>query len=349
MMAQINAAAPRLHLVAGDMSYADTSGQGGPGDSFVPGLWDRWLQQLGSMTTPIPWMCVMGNHEMEPGYDLHGYAGVLARLPMGGRSPLTVPVATTFTIGNVGFIGLDSNDVSYEIPANRGWTGGAQTTWLQQTLAELRRTGSGVDFVVVFMHHAPYSTSSAHGSEGGVREAWVPLFDQYSVDLVISGHNHSYERTLPLRHGAVTTDSRTLVDSSAGTTYVTAGGGGQLATPGFHAGYALVAESGGHVQHTENWSIPTRTAEYALLCVDVSPAYAGASPTMRLRTITQSGAVIDDVELRRPSPVAGDGSDPAGHIWLGAGGVAGLGVLGAGGLWWKHRHDRLTVDPDVTP
>jgi hypothetical protein len=29
----------------------------------------------------------------------------------------------------------------------------------------------------------------------------VPLFDLYSVDLVINGHNHVFERTDPLRGG----------------------------------------------------------------------------------------------------------------------------------------------------
>jgi len=43
----------------------------------------------------------------------------------------------------------------------------------------------------------------------GIRQAWLPLFDKYEVDLVLSGHEHDYERTYPVRgydtgaHGTV--------------------------------------------------------------------------------------------------------------------------------------------------
>ena len=52
---------------------------------------------------------------------------------------------------------LDANDVSYEIPANFGHSGGSQTEWLDRRLTELRAS-EGVDFVVVFFHHCTYST-----------------------------------------------------------------------------------------------------------------------------------------------------------------------------------------------
>ena len=225
MLGRVRALQPTLHLFAGDLSYADQSGLGGSGDVFAPKYWDAWIQQNDPVAAGIPWMCVPGNHEMEPGFAMHGYAGMLARVPIGGSSPIAVPVATTFRVGTVGFIGLDSNDVSYEIPANRGWTQDAQTKWLEQTLEALRAPVGGVDFVVAFMHASPYSGNRTHGSEGGIREEWVPLFDRYQVDLVISGHNHCYERTLPIRGGAVVSDSMQMVDSSLGTTYVIAGGG----------------------------------------------------------------------------------------------------------------------------
>jgi hypothetical protein len=33
----------------------------------------------------------------------------------------------------------------------------------------------------------------------GVREQFPPLFDEYGVDLVLTGHDHDYERTYPVR------------------------------------------------------------------------------------------------------------------------------------------------------
>ena len=61
-------------------------------------------------------------------------------------SPLTSPATYSFRYGNVGFVALDSNDVSNEIPLNRGFTYGAQTTWLASTLNQLR-SSPDVDFI----------------------------------------------------------------------------------------------------------------------------------------------------------------------------------------------------------
>ena len=84
-----------------------------------------------------------------------------------------------------------------------------QTIWLEQTLKDARRDPS-VDMIVVFMHQCAMSTSvPGNGSDLGIRQAWLPLFDQYEVDLVLSGHEHDYERTYPVRgydagdHGTV--------------------------------------------------------------------------------------------------------------------------------------------------
>ena len=54
--------------------------------------------------------------------------------------------------------------------------------------------------IVVFMHQCAMSTSvPGNGSDLGIRQAWLPLFDRYEVDLVLSGHEHDYERTYPVR------------------------------------------------------------------------------------------------------------------------------------------------------
>lgn len=54
--------------------------------------------------------------------------------------------------------------------------------------------------IVVFMHQCAMSTSvPGNGSDLGIRRAWLPLFDKYEVDLVLSGHEHDYERSYPVR------------------------------------------------------------------------------------------------------------------------------------------------------
>ena len=85
------------------------------------------------------------------------------------------------------------------MPDFSGGTPNLQTLWLERTLADARRDES-VDMIVVFMHQCAMSTSvPGNGSDLGIRQAWLPLFDKYEVDLVLSGHEHDYERSYPVR------------------------------------------------------------------------------------------------------------------------------------------------------
>ena len=56
-----------------------------------------------------------------------------------------------------------------------------------------------------------------YGSD--VQTKLVPIFEQYGVDLVFSGHDHIYSRSHPLRNGALTTTA------NGGIVYVVSGGG----------------------------------------------------------------------------------------------------------------------------
>jgi hypothetical protein len=69
-------------------------------------------------------------------------------------------------------------------------------------------------------------SSSVHGSDADVlaaRGALVPLYDKYSVDLVINGHDHDYERSKPLRAGTPPSGAPVV---GQGTTYVVSAGAG---------------------------------------------------------------------------------------------------------------------------
>jgi Purple acid Phosphatase, N-terminal domain/Calcineurin-like phosphoesterase len=90
-----------------------------------------------------------------------------------------------------------------------GSTPNQQTAWLAATLAAARANPTGnnlypgklpIDMIVVQMHQCAMSSSySGNGSDLGIRQAWLPLFDRYGVDLVVSGHEHNYERTYAVR------------------------------------------------------------------------------------------------------------------------------------------------------
>jgi 3',5'-cyclic AMP phosphodiesterase CpdA len=304
---------PAFHLHAGDVSYAENGGSGLLTDAYDPRAWDSFFVETSPTAAVIPWMVSLGNHEMEPWYSPNGYGADVDRLDFPGNGPSVCPGTYSFVYGNVAVISLDPNDVSYEIPANFGYSDGAQTAWLGSTLATLR-SDPRVDFIVVFFHHCAYCTCVVHGSEGGVRQFWTPLFDQYSVDLVINGHNHIYERTDPIKAGAPTGPApigATITPATQGTTYVACGGAGKslysFSAPDSYENNvdnvssvsSYINEAGGTTQNeTVEWS-QVRYTGYSLIAVDVVPG--GSTATMTVRALSEAGAEIDRFVLSRPS------------------------------------------------
>jgi hypothetical protein len=337
---------PAFHLLAGDISYAENDGRGLSAQSFKPGRWDRYFQQIDAAASTVPWMVTTGNHEMEPVYDGHGYGGIQRRFVLPGNGPVQCPSVYTFTYSNVGVISLDANDVTYELATNRGYSQGAQTEWLRQALAGLRANPE-VDFIVVFFHQCPYATCVGHGSDAGVRAAWTALFDQYTVDLVINGHNHSYERTDPVRAGKPVMSA--VAGSSVwpvahGTTYVVAGGGG-IALDGFQPGgtATLWTEAGRPVKEQVGWS-RARYPGFCYVSVRVEPG--DGRSTMTVRALRPDGSQVDRVtlvraNLRRSSGVSG--------TTVAVAGVAGAAALAAGSGAFIARRRRPAAPPTPDP
>jgi hypothetical protein len=309
---------PSFHLLAGDLAYADSTGRGLATDRFEPSRWGQYLPQIDRVARTVPWMVALGNHEIEAVYSPHGYGGFESRFTMPANGPDGCPGTYSFVYGNVAVVSLDANEVTAEFPANVGYSDGRQVSWARLRLATLRQDPA-VDFVVVVMHQCAYSTG-AHGSDAGVRRDFVPLIDAAGADLVISGHNHSYERSDPIRGGRATRDApsgSTVNPATDGTTYVVVGGGGATST-GFWgqperndlAPYtgpdAIPAPVQGATTEQVSWS-RARYEGHCLLAVDVDPGSAGG-PTMRLRAVDAQGRTIDTVTLRRgprqPAPAA---------------------------------------------
>ncbi|MCA1836009.1 MAG: metallophosphoesterase [Actinobacteria bacterium] len=249
MVALIAAQRPAFHLLAGDICYADPSGAGQPVrnnaprntdtgfTNFDPTLWTTYFATIEKSAAHTPWMFATGNHDMEALYDnntapggaSHGYAGHAARLDLPANGPSRCPSVYSMVYSNVAVVSLDANDLSQEIPTNAGYSAGQQLSWLTDTLGGFR-ADPAIDFIVAFLHHCAFATSSKHASDAGVRAALTPLFDRFSVDLVVQGHNHQYERTNPIRASSSTMqapDRSTIWPAKDGTTYICAGSGGR--------------------------------------------------------------------------------------------------------------------------
>jgi hypothetical protein len=225
---------------------------------------------------------------MERGMGELGYDGVRARLQLPGGGPAGV-AAGFVRWGNVAFVGLDANDVSTEITRNAGYSGGAQTAWLDATLGALR-ADPAIDWILVGFHHCAYCTNAVHASDGGVRDAWVPLFEQHRVDLVLNGHNHCYER-------AHVNDL----------TYLTVGGGGQAAYPSSLAPLSYVTVDGGvRLPETAEWSL-VRYNDNSLVVLDVD----STADTMTVSALSTAGTPVDAFTLTKRAQPSGP-SGPSG-------------------------------------
>ena len=93
----------------------------------------------------------------------------------------------SFDYGNIHFICLDS--MSSDRSAS-----GPMATWLRADL-----TSSTRQWTIAFWHHPPYSKGSHNSDTEGIliemRQNFLPILEEAGVDLVLTGHSHSYERS----------------------------------------------------------------------------------------------------------------------------------------------------------
>ncbi len=87
----------------------------------------------------------------------------------------------SFKRANAEFFALDSN---YMDPA--------QLDWLTKQL-----DNSQAKWKICFFHHPLYSNARTHGPDVDLRAQLEPIFQQHGVCLVLSGHEHVYERIAP--------------------------------------------------------------------------------------------------------------------------------------------------------
>ena len=146
-----------------------------------------------SILRHAPLWPTFGNHEAlasssesesGPYYDIF----VLPRDGEAGGVASGTEAYYSFDYGNIHFVCLNSYDVSRA-------PDGPMVTWLRRDLAANDR-----DWTIAYFHHPPYSKGS-HDSDSNelmseMRTNVLPVLEQFGVDLVLTGHSHSYERSM---------------------------------------------------------------------------------------------------------------------------------------------------------
>lgn len=216
--------------------------------SVSPFGWEWFFDAGAALFAKAPFMAVNGNHEM--------YGPVFEdRFAMPGNERFY-----SFDYGPVHVSVLDSDDrlatrlLSDIASPSAFGPGSEQYEWLKKDLESIPE---GM-WKVVAIHRPPYSVGE-HGNAEDV-QAFVPLFDQFGVDIVFAGHDHTYQRSKPMVNGNV---------AQQGTIYiVTAGGGAPLYELG-EAEWLEMAQAAFHyvfVQATQDMlSIEAKTPEGELI------------------------------------------------------------------------------------
>ena len=145
--------------------------------------WGEWFRSGGAIFRSIPIIATPGNHEYSKGIiqKLDERWTTHFSFPQNGP-PNFLGRACYWDYQNTRFISIDSNGIQ-SLPSAL-----EQRKWLKSVLENTRQK-----WIVVVMHHPLYSTSRGR-DYFYLRTLFKSLFEKYNVDLVLSGHDHSYGR-----------------------------------------------------------------------------------------------------------------------------------------------------------
>lgn len=147
--------------------------------------WQQWFEAGSFVHASIPGLMTPGNHEYHYPND-SGQVSVFWRpqfaLPENGPQGLEETCYYTDVQG-VRFISLNSQ----EIEINERLLA-VQREWLEKVLRENKSR-----WTIVTFHHPVLSTKKNRDNKF-IREHIKPLLDKYKVDLVLTGHDHTYAR-----------------------------------------------------------------------------------------------------------------------------------------------------------
>jgi MYXO-CTERM domain-containing protein len=209
------------------------------GDMVIDGdQIDQWIDFLGyteDASPTLPYMPCIGNHDDGPGEGDEAIYNQIFALPRSeGEHGSDTEDYYYFTYGNAIFVSL-----STETFKGGDTPFGNQAAWLDRILTENPRR-----WRIVFYHKPSYTheaefSISHEPNEENQNAAFVDVFDRHHVDVVITSHNHWYERYEPSacatggRAGSDEPCSVGATNFANGTVYLVSGGAGAFTIPSF--------------------------------------------------------------------------------------------------------------------
>ncbi len=142
-----------------------------------------------------------------------------------------------------------------------------QLQWVEKELA-----AAGNDWKIVFFHHPLYSSGGKHGSDAQLRSTLEPIFVKHHVSLVLSGHDHFYERVKPQR----------------GITYFVVGGSAKLRD--------------GDV-HTSGFTASAFDSDNSFMLMEID------GDTLSFQAISRTGQTVDQGTIQRAAAETADAAN----------------------------------------
>jgi len=115
----------------------------------------------------------------------------------------------SFDYENVHFLAMSTGKnmlVPYE-------TGSAQYEFIDDDLSKAANN-KNIDWIIVYGYKPFYTSPTIHPGSQVLRDTYLPLFQKYGVDLVITSHNHNYQRSYPLLYNIESPKNPIIKDTS---------------------------------------------------------------------------------------------------------------------------------------
>jgi 3',5'-cyclic AMP phosphodiesterase CpdA len=281
--------------------------------------WQEFFASAADMLRDVVYYPTLGNHERR-GRTV-APAGYRDYFAVPGASPGATPDYYTCSYGATRFVMLDTTATGAELDA--------ETAWLDGELAAARRDPA-VHHIVVAMHHAMFSIGT-HGGTASLRARWTPLFERAGVTMVISGHDHAYERA---EHGGVH--------------YFVSGGGGaplydRVDSPAAADAAAVVTfESAWHYLRVKiaGDRIEVTAVRPDGTVIETTSWSDALEARQRAAAVDRAAEQVRDAEAPAPAvtePVGGEDDDGGDRMWMWLLVAAAVPVLGAVALVYARR------------
>jgi hypothetical protein len=211
---EIAALDPLFVLPGGDYAYFDTDKRYGSLNNTI----DAWFNQMNPVSTRAPMMPTYGNHEALLGEGFEHWA---ARFPT--PEGLEDRMNYSFDVGDAHFVSI------FAVQGFQGLSS-AQLTWIEQDILAAKERGQR--WIIPYYHVSPFTDGTVHPSNLQLRAQLGPLFEQLGVQIAVSSHDQSYERSYPLSN-VPSTNTRTSTSLSCytlddGVTWVKVSPAGKL-------------------------------------------------------------------------------------------------------------------------